>query len=73
MADRFSSAGSTSLYQRRCPGARVRPADPSEWVEWETEEHFFAAADAFGAATMLKLNAVAAASGLPDLEEPPRG
>jgi hypothetical protein len=57
------------------PTSLVRRSDSYAWIHWTRQEHFFndeSFRPAVRAATMLKLNSVLRAWGLPRLRQPPR-
>jgi hypothetical protein len=63
------------IAERSGPQAATRQSDTYAWIKWKRQEHFFddgSFRPADRAATMMKLNAVLAAWGLPRLSRPPR-
>jgi hypothetical protein len=63
------------IAERLHPGAPAVEADPYSWVHWQRQEHYFhdgSFRSSEREATMLKLNAVLKAWGLPRLKKPPR-
>jgi hypothetical protein len=63
------------IAERARPEAPARQSDTYAWVHWKRQHHFFHDGSFRGAeraATMMKLNAVLAAWGLPRLRQPLR-
>jgi hypothetical protein len=63
------------IAERASPTAKACRSDTYPWVKWKRQQHFFhdgSFRPTERAATMMKLNAVLAAWGLPKLRQPPR-
>jgi hypothetical protein len=63
------------IAERPSSTSSARRSDTYAWVKWIRQEHFFhdgSFRPAVRAATMIKLNAILAAWGLPRLRQPPR-
>jgi hypothetical protein len=64
------------MAERVGPASPARRSDAYEWVRWKRQEHYFHdgsfRSPALRAETLLRLNAILAAWGLPGLREPPR-
>jgi hypothetical protein len=63
------------IAERDSPTSSARRSDSYAWIKWKRQEHFFDDGCFRGdqlVSTMMKLNAVLAAWGLPSLRQPPR-
>jgi hypothetical protein len=63
------------IAERDSPTSEARRSNARAWVKWKRQEHFFHDGSfraAERSATLMKLNAVLTAWGLPRLKRPPR-